>query len=92
MSSGASLNGENHLGTPFLSSRYGSCKCRFRLPGGDGKGDLGGQEHKGCEETLGKSETLSVSSQLGYLWVRECSADNPHSSLSVKRGKGEYDL
>lgn len=53
LSSGAALSGENHLGAPFLSSWYGSCKCRFRLPGGDGKGDLGGKSIKAVMRPLG---------------------------------------
>lgn len=53
MSSGAALNDENHLGTPFLPSRHGSCKCRFRLPGGDGKGDLGGKSIKAVKRPSG---------------------------------------
>lgn len=44
LSSGAALGDENLLGTPLLPSRYGAGKCRFRLPGGDGEGDLGGKK------------------------------------------------
>lgn len=44
------------------------------------------KEHKGCEETLGKSETLSVSNQLSYLGARQCSVDNLHHLSSGANG------
>lgn len=78
LSSGDALSDENCLGTPFFFP-HGMGLVNVDLDSWRRwERGLEGWEHKGCEDIFGKSGTLSVSSQLGYLWARDSSVDNPH--------------
>lgn len=90
LSSGAALGDENLLGTPLLPSRYGAGKCRFRLPGGDGEGDLGGKSIKAVKRPSGNLRHC-----LSLVCLVICGQENALRIILIvcqEGQKGKYDL